>query len=387
MKLALLNGNRFNPWHFQGYRFLEGSPEITAFRAESEIQQYFHDRDDGSIQFKFERIYFDTEVSNPVTRFRNVVGTNYLKREPRILPFYDRLKDFDLIQSWELFTDWSEQALIAHDGYGVPLVIMVWDNIPFNMEANPIRADIKRRVASGADLFVVHTDRSQRMLAFEGISPERIALIPPGVDTTLFTPGPANRADFDYDEEDFVILFVGWLLPRKGIDFLLQSLHELLKDPALHSRRIKLIVIGSGPGKDRVEALVDRLGLASAVKFMGSVPYNKMPDAYRCANAFVLPSIAMPDWQEQFAMSLIEAMACGTPVVTTYSGAIPEIAGNCTLLCQPNDFASITDALKRLIMNPPLREDLSISGRARAVSRYDLKLFAAQLSKAYSLIT
>lgn len=384
MKLALLNGNRFNPWHFQGYRFLDGSPEITAFRAESEIQQYFHERDDGSINFKFERIYFDTEVTHPVKRLRNVVTTNYLNREPRILPFYERLKEFDVIQSWELFTDWSEQALIAHENYAVPLTVMVWDNIPFNMEQNPVRLDIKKRVLTGADLFLVHTERSRRMLAMEGVADDRMAWLPPGVDTTLFCPGEANRSEFGLDEDDFVVLFVGWLLPRKGLDFLLYALHELLNDSSLHNRRLKLLVVGSGPGKDRVDALVERLHLHDATLFLGSLPYNQMPNVYRCSNAFVLPSIAMPDWQEQFAMSMIEAMACGTPVVTTYSGAIPEIAGNCALLCQPNDFASISDNLKRLIQTPALCEDLSISGRARALSRYDLRLFAAQLSKAYA---
>ncbi len=383
MKLALLNGNRFNPWHFRGYRLLRGQPEITAFRAESEIQRYFDERDDGSAGLRFERIHFDTETVNPLARFSKKLSSRFLGREPRIVPFYDRLRGFDLIQSWELFTDWSEQAVIAHEKYGIPLVVTVWDNIPFNMERTLGRRAIKHRVAAAADRFVVHTERSRRMLALEGVKDDRVALINPGVDTDLFSPGPRARGKLGLDDDEFVILFVGWFLPRKGIDFLLLALRELMDDTTLSKRRIRLMAVGSGPGKDRVDRLVDRLGIGSACTFPGSVAYNHMPDVFRAADAFVLPSIATPEWQEQFGMALIEAMACGVPVVTTWSGAIPEIAGDAALLCQPNDFVSLSEAIRRLITDRTLREDLGAAGRARAVGRYALPHFAGALSDLY----
>jgi len=384
VKLALLNGNRFNPWHFQGYKYIEGNPEITAFRAESEIQQFFDERDDGSVGFRFERIYFDTQAGSPIARLVKSAQTKYSGREPRILPFYERLDGFDLIQSWELFTDWSGQALIAHEKYGTPLLVMVWDNIPFNMERNPARRDLKKRVAAGADLFVVHTERSRRMLGMEGVNANRIVLINPGVDTDKFSPGPRARAGFGLDDEDFVILFVGWFLPRKGMDYLVLALRELIEDPECNRRRVRLLAVGSGPGKDRIDTLLERLELRDSCVFAGSLPYNRMPEAFRAADVFVLPSIATPEWQEQFGMSLIEAMSCGTPVVSTLSGAISEIVGDSGILCQPNDFVSILDALKRLMANPGLREDLAAKGRQRALDLFTLEQFAAGLGGAYA---
>lgn len=383
MRLALLNGNRFNPWHFQGYKYLEGRPDITAFRAESEIQELFDERDDGSAAFRVERVYFDTQAGNPVSRLINTLRTRYLGREPRALPFYDRLQGYDLLHTWELFTDWSEQALIAHQEFGTPLLVMVWDNIPFNMERNPERRELKKRVAAGADLFVVHTERSRRMLGMEGVDGNRIALIHPGVDTERFSPGPGARARFGLGEEDFVILFVGWFLPRKGIDYLLLALRELLQDPAYKKRRIRLLAVGSGPGRDRIDRLLARLDIGAACTFAGSLPYGNMPAAFRSADVFVLPSIATPDWQEQFGMTLIEAMACGTPVVSTWSGSISEIVGDSAVLCQPNDFVSILDALKRLVDSRGLREELGESGRARAVELFNLREFASNLSAVY----
>ena len=383
MKLALLKGNRFNPWHLQAFRHLEGNPAITAFRAESEIQRHFHDRDDGSLPFAFERIYFDTQAGNPLLRAVRTVQARYGGRELQILPFYDRLRGFDLVQSWELFTEWSEQAVEARERYGVPLAVMVWDNIPFNMETRPGVRALKERVAKTADAFVVHTERSRRMLDMEGVPSERVALVPPGVDTTVFTPGEGQRNDLGLDDDEFVILFVGWLLPRKGIDFLVLALRELLADAEVRVRRPRLVMVGSGPGRDRVERLVERVGVADASRFAGMVPYDRMPAMYRSADAFVLPSVAMPEWQEQFGMALIEAMACGTPVVASQSGAIPEIVGDAGVLAQPNDFVALYEALRRLILEPGERAALGAAARERVLERFALDASAAALSEVY----
>src|SRR5690606_5643247 len=105
-----------------------------------------------------------------------------------------RLKDFDVVQSWELFTDWSAEAVAAKKIYGTPLAVMVWDNIPFNMERNPERRAMKERVARAADRFIVHTERSRRMLAFEGVADACIVQMDPAVDTSVFSPGPQARA-------------------------------------------------------------------------------------------------------------------------------------------------------------------------------------------------
>jgi glycosyltransferase involved in cell wall biosynthesis len=261
---------------------------------------------------------------------------------------------------------------------------MVWDNIAFNMERNAERRRMKARAAAAADAFIVHTERSRRVLNIEGVPDERIHLIDPGVDTALFSPGPRNRAETGLHEDDFVILFVGWLLPRKGIDFLLLALRELLRDPQLKCRRFRLLAVGSGPGRDRVDALVERLGLKDHCTFAGSLSYDHMPGVFRNADLFVLPSIAMPEWQEQFGMSLIEAMACGLPVVTTYSGSIPEIAADSAVLCQPNDFVSLFESIKSLALDDSTRKALGERARKRAVACYGLDRYATALSELYA---
>lgn len=383
MRVALLKGNRFNPWHLKGFNLLRGNPEITAFRAESEVQDRLEERDDGSLGFCIEPIHFDTQAGTSLVRVKNALQARYGDREPVILPFHDRLEGFHIVQTWELFTDWSSEAALARERFGTPLVVMVWDNIPFNMEQDERRRAIKRRVAAAADRFLVYTERSRRTLLIEGVSADRITRIEPGVDTDAFSPGVARREEFGVSDEDFVILFVGWLLPRKGLDYLLLAVAELLANPPVTDRRVKVLIAGSGPGLERIDALVARLGIGEACVFVEPLPYSRMPEVFRCADVFVLPSIATPTWQEQFGMSLIEAMATGVPAVCTQTGAVPEIASEGAILCQPNDFVSLHEALDRLIRDPSLREDLGSAGRALAVERFDLAKHAEALSDVY----
>ncbi|MFO7974077.1 MAG: glycosyltransferase, partial [Candidatus Hydrogenedentota bacterium] len=284
-------------------------------------------------------------------------------------------------------TDWTAEALEARSRWGIPLAVMVWDNIPFNMERDPGRRTLKARTAELADRFIVYTDRSRRMLRLEGVPDAKIRRIYPGVNTERFCPGPADRAKLDLDDDEFVILFVGWLLPRKGIDYLLLALRELLNDPELRGRRVRLLIVGSGPGRVRVEGLLDRLKLKEVCTFTGSLPYGRMPEVYRAADVFVLPSIAIPEWQEQFGMSLIEAMAAGTPVVSTMSGAIPEIADYAAALCQPNDFVSLYEALKNMILYPDRRKDLGKAGRKRALNHFQLRNHIEELLRIYREMT
>jgi glycosyltransferase involved in cell wall biosynthesis len=386
MKLALLKGNRFNPWHLQAYARLD-EVKVTAFRAESQVQDFFHGRDDGSLDFSFEPIYFDTQAGSIFQKLPNILKERYGNRSPRILPFAHQLEGFDVIQTWELFTDWTAQALDAKARFGTPVAVMVWDNIPFNNEPDPERKAMKQRTVREADRFIVHTERSRRMLHMEGVDDKRIVLIPPGVDADHFCQGDASRLDTGFGNDEFVILFVGWMLPRKGLDYLVLALRELCNDPELKDIRFRLQIVGEGPGRDRIERLISDTGVGGQCTFSGTYPYNEMPEVYRAADCFVLPSIAVPGWQEQFGMSLIEALACGVPCISTLSGSIPEIMGDAGDLCQPNDFTSLYESVAELATTPEKRERAKTAGRTRAENFYTLDAFKINIQKVYDGLT
>ncbi len=384
MRLAVLMGNRCSPWHLAVMKHLPGVPEVVAFRADSEIQRYFVERGADKSTIATRPIYFDYQAGPVWKRLPNLLTMRYRNRAPRLLPFHEQLHDFDVIHTWELFTDWTEEALEAKRKWGIPVCVMVWDNIPFNNEDTEALRARKTRCIAEADQFVVHTERSRRTLILEGAAPEKITLIDHGLDLERFNPGPGNRSALGLAADEFVILFVGWLLPRKGLDFLLLSLRELADRPEFASVKFRLAVVGSGPGRERVDKLVKRLGISDRCSFIGSRPYDAMPEVFRSADVFVLPSIATDTWQEQFGMALMEAMACGVPVVTTRSGAIPEIVEDAALLCQPNDFVTITEHLAQLVREPELRVELAEKGATLARRRYDLQEYADKLAAVYA---
>ncbi|MCS6776735.1 MAG: glycosyltransferase, partial [Chthonomonadaceae bacterium] len=141
-------------------------------------------------------------------------------------------------------------------------------------------------------------------------------VVPNGVDCDLFRPvqeekriGPAER---------FVMGFVGRLVSEKGVYDLLQSLTHL-------PERVHLLCIGDGPERPALEGEVRRLRLESRVLFTGSLPYRQLPEWIHRMDALVLPSHTTPRWKEQFGRVLIEAGACGKPVIGSSSGAIPEV--------------------------------------------------------------
>lgn len=382
MRLALLKGNRFNPWHLRVFNHMPADIRPVAFRAESEVQERMAAQDDGSVEMPIERIEFQAPVRSMVGRIAQRLSEGAASPRQHLLPFHDRLQGYDAILSWELFTDWTDEALEAKRRFGVPVALVVWDNIPFNHDGDEAAERTKARAVREADLFVVHTERSRRMLHIEGVEDARIRLIPHGVDAEAFTPGAADRPAFGLAESDFVILFVGWLLPRKGIDFLLLALDQLRHDPGLNRFSFKLHAVGSGPGKDRVARLIDRLKLDAIVKFTDGLPYDRMIEAYRAADVFALPSIAADTWQEQFGMSLMEAMSSGIPCVSTWSGSIPEILGDAGTLCQPNDFLALYEAIRAYALDPSRRQAHSAAGRRRVLAKYSLGAYASGLNAA-----
>jgi len=384
MKIALVRGNRFTPWHFEVYRRIPGAPEFTAFRADSEIQRYYHEQGERELDFAIAPIGWDTEEGGLLERWKNRSAQRLLRRPPRVRPFSERLQGFDVIQTWELSDDWSAEAARASRRYNIPLCTMVWDNIPFNHEVNARQVENKRVVLEATRLFVVHTRQSEAMLLLEGVEAERIRRVEVGVDTGVFSPGISARAQWGLDPEAFVVLFVGWFLPRKGLQVLLHALHLVRQQGLAGGRKIQLAVAGTGPGRREIEALARRLGLNEQVQLLGALPYRQMPELYRSADLFVLPSVAMPDWQEQFGMALIEAMACGVPCIASDSGAIPEIAGERgAMLTTPGNAERLAAAIGTLMTSPATAEALATAGRARALEEFGIERFAKRLAGIY----
>jgi glycosyltransferase involved in cell wall biosynthesis len=154
------------------------------------------------------------------------------------------------------------------------------------------------------------------------------------------------------------VLFVGTLEPRKNLVTLLQAYHAL-RDRGLAQR---LVAVGARGWRDSAfHAQLRSLGLEDDVVLPGYVPDEDLPAIYSAADLFAFPSL-----REGFGLPVLEAMACGVPVVTSNVSALPEVVGDAGLLVSPRDVPALAAAIERVLADPHLQQALRAKGMARA---------------------
>lgn len=204
------------------------------------------------------------------------------------------------------------------------------------------------------------------------------ALVPQfGVDPDMFTPRPVDPPAMT--GRSMVIGYAGGLVPEKGLDLLLYAAARL---PNSHVR-----LAGEGRDRSRLAGLAHDLGMADRVEFITRLPSTAMAHFYQGLDVLVLPSRAVPNWKEQFGRVLIEAMACGVPVIGAASGEIPQVIGNAGLTFPEGDAAALQTQLQRLAQDEALWCDLAARGRARVLAHYTQARIAALTVAAYQAST
>jgi glycosyltransferase involved in cell wall biosynthesis len=189
-----------------------------------------------------------------------------------------------------------------------------------------------------------------------------------GTDPEIFSPPPDRKR-----HTPFVIGYAGRLVEEKGVDLLIDAVAGL-KD-------VRLEILGSGPLRSRLEE--QARPLADQVAFLGTLPSHRMPEFYRQLDAFVLPTRSRSNWVEQFGRVLVEAMACGVPVVGSDCGEIPYVIGDAGLVFPEDEMGALRDHLARLQADLTLHEALSWRGRERVLSNYTQAQIAAQTVSVY----
>ena len=253
------------------------------------------------------------------------------------------------------------------------LLIVALENRPLPIKHGPVIARLLRLVLrpifQDARLIVpLNAGAARNTLTIGPFAPKMARLMYGtwGVDLAAFTPQRDGR------EPDFgpgpVILYVGRLHPEKG-------LFDLLDAFALVKARMgqaRLVLVGDGPARSAVEQRVQEHGWQDAVCLTGTVKHRDLPPYFRAAELFVAPSVTTPKWEEQVGMTNIQAMACGVPVVSTRSGAIPEYVpdGEVGLLVPERAPQALADALLTLLSDPTLRHRLGQGGRLYAAAHY-----------------
>lgn len=254
----------------------------------------------------------------------------------------------------------------------VPFLFFAWQNLQRRLP--PPFGHVRRAVFRGARAGIAGTAAAAETLRADGFDGP-LAVIPQfGVDPQRFAPDPAARAasrrQLDVPPDAFLAAYAGRLVAEKGVHVLLDAVVRLRDVTPGAGQPPYLVFIGDGPERARLEDGARRAGAAAQVRFSGHLPSPRMPATLAACDALVLPSVGTASWTEQFGRVLVEAMACGVPVVGTRCGAIPEVIGPAGELVPPGDAAALADAIDRLRRTPGLGARRAREGRERVLAEY-----------------
>jgi glycosyltransferase involved in cell wall biosynthesis len=249
------------------------------------------------------------------------------------------------------------------------------------------RIAIEQRIVREADRIVAECpqDQADLMRAY-GADAARVSMVPCGVDLQQFKPGSRSEARraLGLNDDEFVVLQLGRMVPRKGVDNVIQAMAFLD-----HRQPVRLLVVGgnstdpddgSTPEIVRLKRFAQHCGVASAVTFVGQRQRDALRNHYLAADVFV-----STPWYEPFGITPLEAMACGTPVVGSDVGGIRySVADGVTgYLVPPREPIALAQRLEQLRANPALAAAMGRAGAHRVRSRFTWDRVATDLLDVY----
>ena len=237
---------------------------------------------------------------------------------------------------------------------------------------------IERKSAKNATLIVtVSKYSSEKAVQFYDVDKAKIRIVPNAVDTQRFKPSEGCetiKRQIGIDNK-FCVLFVGRLIPRKGLLFLIEAARQVVKEFS----ETMFVVVGNGPLKNTLRAYLEKINLSGNFVFLGDVNESVLPAVYNCADVFALPSI-----QEGQGIALLEAQATAKPVVAFDVGGVHEamLDKETGLLVKP-DSRKLADSILKLLANRSLREKMGSKGRAFVSDNFSWDVCAQKMLQVY----
>jgi len=253
------------------------------------------------------------------------------------------------------------------------------------------RVSIEQRIVRRARRVIAQCPQDKEdLLRLYAADEERISTVPCGVDLDEFAPRPRREARrvLGLADDDFIVLQLGRLVPRKGIDNVIRSLARLGG-----SRPARLLIVGGDsrepderrtPEIARLRGVAQACGVADRVRFVGARSQAEAAVFYAAADVFV-----STPWYEPFGITPLEAMGCATPVIGSAVGGIRHtvVDGVTGLLVPPHDPAALAGALARLQANPEMARVMGRAGARRVRSLFTWERVAGQLAQIYDEVS
>ncbi len=272
-------------------------------------------------------------------------------------------------------------GIIASRLFKIPLVTTAHGADAFALR-NPLSKFLKRMVISRSDACTANTRATSQAIGTPNCM-RATRIIPMGVNVDLFRGGNSRALRRELADTQFLVLFVGRLIEKKGCHNLLLAL-SLLNPSLLH--QTKLWIVGDGDQKASLEKQVKNLALRENVRFWGAINNQNLPDFYAAADLFVAPSTqAASGDSEGQGVVLLEAFAAQVCAIATRIGGIEEVITNGVtgLLVPPNSPQELATAIESLLTRPKLRAQLAANAFEEVAGRYSWNRIAAQFETIY----
>jgi glycosyltransferase involved in cell wall biosynthesis len=293
-----------------------------------------------------------------------------------------RLQDFDVVHDNQTLG----YGLLDVARTGIPLVTTIHHPITFDRRVDMRSARGRKKLSTWRwygfltmqgrvarrmkHVLTVSRSSARDIVADFGVSADRIEVIPLGVEPEVFQHYRDPRVP------GRIVAMASADTPMKGIATLLEAFAKLRTE-----RDVELLLITRPKPGGRTEQLIDRLSIKDSVRFVSGLSDTELAEVVGSAEIACVPSL-----YEGFSLPTVEAMACGTPLVVSRAGAIPEVVGQdgvCADLVTPGDVGELAAALEALLDDPDRRHRMGAAGRQRALEKYSWRAVAEATAAAY----
>jgi glycosyltransferase involved in cell wall biosynthesis len=294
-------------------------------------------------------------VANPLATWMRLGMLFLLNRFPNDITGWSD-PDVDLFHTCKLLNP-PRRAKLTATVHDLTCWLLPETHAPSNVAADKLFAE---RILQRADALIAVSEATRcDAVRILNLPPEKIRVIHHGIADPFFQvkPGDADVVRQRLGLARPYLLFVGTIEPRKNVDRLLNAWRDL--SPS--TRNEFDLVLAGPPGWAQSDTMARLRNPAPGVRYLGYVAEGDLPGLFAGATAFVYPSL-----YEGFGFPVAQAMAAGTPVITSCVSALPEIAGGAALLMDPLSEASLRDAMEEMLTSPSRRERSIELGRANA---------------------
>ena len=338
------------------------------------------------------KVHYIKGVGNALTRYWRFArsASKKIKRLNNQNSFDIIHANLPLVPSFAIPDDSSKAIVCAvHSTWKGEALVTKLDN-PKDLNPNEkamlrfnlvLRSFEKKLMKRSDALIAVSRYTVNELVELYGINEKKIHVIYNGVDVEKFKPRPNKeelRREFGLEEDKRIVLFVGRLYHRKGLEILLNSIPPVLKE----FRKVKFVISGTGFKQKELSLrkLAKELEIEEEVTFLGYVPDEKLPRLYSASDIFVLPAT-----YENFPFAILEAQSTGLPVISTKVGGIPEflVDNKNGFIIDPGNSNQLTQKLLMLLQDPKLAKNMGNKGRKLIEEKLDWHLITSQVIDLY----